>query len=274
MPRQRFESIAWKVYGKEVMLMIDGKLIRDFRRKRNLSLQELARRAGLSVSYLSEIERGKKQPSLETIDKLATALNISREGFFERPDAPAPRPVALGDKISLLRREKKMTLAQLAEKAGISGAYLCHIETGRAMPSLSTLKSIAAALGVCPDDLMAASHVGYKLKKVRCERGLTQSELAKKAGVSPGLIGQIESGRVEPSIKTLEKIASALSLSPCYFVADDDEISALLRPMNPALKELFLDPRVRSALELLADCTPDEFNFIIKFIQLYKEHRK
>jgi transcriptional regulator with XRE-family HTH domain len=256
------------------MLMIDGKLIRDFRRKRNLSLQELARRAGLSVSYLSEIERGKKQPSLETIDKLATALNISREGFFEHPDAPEPRTVALGDKISLLRREKKMTLAQLAEKAGISSAYLCHIETGRAMPSLSTLKSIAAALGVCTDDLMTASHVGYKLKKVRCERGLTQSELAKKAGVSPGLIGQIESGRVEPSIKTLEKIASALSLSPCYFVADNDEISALLRPMNPALKELFLDPMVRSTLELLADCTPEEFNFIIKFIQLYKEHRK
>nr|WP_245523152.1 helix-turn-helix transcriptional regulator [Thermosediminibacter oceani] len=121
--------------------------------------------------------------------------------------------------------------------------------------------------------MVATSHVGYKIKKIRQERGLTQVELAKKAGVSTGLIGQIESGRVEPSLKTLEKIAHALSLSPCYFVTDDDEIASLLRPMNPELKRLLVDPKVRSFLEMVADCTPEEFEFIMKFIQLYKEHR-
>ena len=63
-------------------MMIDNKLIRDLRQKRNMTLQELARRADLSVSYLSEIELGKKQPSLETVDKLSHALNISREGLI------------------------------------------------------------------------------------------------------------------------------------------------------------------------------------------------
>ena len=53
--------------------MIDSKLIRELRQNRNLTLQALAERAGLSVSYLSEIELGKKQPSLETIDRLAKA---------------------------------------------------------------------------------------------------------------------------------------------------------------------------------------------------------
>lgn len=253
--------------------MIDGRLIRSFRKKRNMSLQELARRAELSVSYLSEIERGKKQPTLETIDKLASALNVSKEGFFSLNDTQAPGPTTLGEKITLIRQKKGISQADLAEKAGISAAYLCHIEKGKVLPAVSTLRAIARALGVCPDDLISAfCHVGYKIKKIRRERDLTQAALAKKAGISTGLIGQIESGKVEPSIKTLEKIASALSLSPCYFVSDDDEISSLFRPMNPALKELFLDPKVRSVLEMVADCTQEEFSFILKFIQLYKEH--
>ncbi|MDD4569213.1 MAG: helix-turn-helix transcriptional regulator, partial [Tepidanaerobacteraceae bacterium] len=54
--------------------MIDNKLIRELRQKRNMTLQDMALRTGLSVSYLSEIELGKKQPSLETIDKLSQAL--------------------------------------------------------------------------------------------------------------------------------------------------------------------------------------------------------
>jgi len=79
---------------------------------------------------------------------------------------------------------------------------------------------------------------------------------------------------VEPSIKTLEKIAAALSLSPCFFVSEDDEISSIFKPMNPEVRELLKDNKVRSALELLADCSAEEFSFILKFIQLYKEHRR
>ncbi len=252
--------------------MIDNKLIRDLRQKRNMTLQELAHRADLSVSYLSEIELGKKQPSLETIDKLSQALNISREGLISTNGSGT---VGLGTKIALLRQEKNLSLAELAEKVGISASYLCQIENEKVMPALSTLKNIAKALGVKSESLMpTTSFVGYKLKRIRCERKITQAELAKKAGVSTGLIGQIESGKVEPSIKTLEKIAGALSLSPCFFVSEDDEISSILKPMNPEVRELLKDAKVRSALELLSDCSAEEFSFILKFIQLYKEHRR
>ena len=91
--------------------------------------------------------------------------------------------------------------------------------------------------------------------------------------MSTSLIGQIESGKVEPSLKTLEKIAAALSLSPCFFVSGDDELSSILKPMNPELRKLLNDSKVISVLELLSDCSTEEFSFILKFIQLYKEHR-
>ena len=235
-------------------------------------MQELAQNADLSVSFLSEIELGKKQPSLETIDKLAHALNISREGLV-----PSNRPgvSGLGPRIELLRQEKSLSLSELAEKVGISASYLCQIENGKVMPALSTLKNIARVLKVKPESLITStSFVGYKIKRIRCERKITQAQLAKDAGVSTGLIGQIENGRVEPSIKTLEKIAGALSLSPCFFVSEDDEAYAIFKPMNPEVRVLLKDAKVRSALELLADCSAEEFSFILKFIQLYKEHRR
>jgi len=250
--------------------MIDHKLIREIRQKRNITLQELSKRTNLSVSYLSEIERGKKQPSLDTIEKLAKALNISKEGLI-LPNKQDFR--GLGEKIVLLREQMKLSLSDLAERVGISSSYLCQIENNRTLPSLSTLNNIASALNVKSEDLMTvSSNVGYKLKKIRRERNLTQAKLAKQAGVSTGLIGQVESGKIEPSIKTLEKIASALSLSPCFFVTDDDELSSLFKPMNPEIRELLSDTKVRSTLELLADCTAEEFSFILKFIQLYKGH--
>ncbi|MDN5331041.1 MAG: hypothetical protein PWP45_266 [Tepidanaerobacteraceae bacterium] len=252
--------------------MICGKTIREFRKKRNMSLKELAQKANLSVSYLCEIERGKKHPSLEVIEKLAAALNISKDALFYENLTRGSSTTSTGERISILRRERGLSLSELAQKAGISATYLCQIENGNVLPSLATLKAIARALNASPQDFLS-SHVGYKIKKIRQERGITQAELAKKAGVSAGLIGQIESGKVEPSIKTLEKIASALSLSPCYFVSDDDDITSLLRPMNPELKQLLTDPKVRSFLEMVADCTPEEFMFIMKFVQLYKEHR-
>ncbi|NLZ53719.1 MAG: transcriptional regulator [Thermoanaerobacteraceae bacterium] len=250
--------------------MIDNKIIRSLRQKRNMTLQELAHKANLSVSYLSEIELGKKQPSLETIDKLSQALNISREGLISTSNTAA----GLGAKILFLRQEKKLSLSELADKVGISSSYLCQIENGKVIPALSTLKNIAKALNVMPESLITAtSFVGYKIKKIRHERNITQAELAEKAGVSAGLIGQIESGKVEPSIKTLEKIAAALSLSPCFFVSEEDELSSLIKTMNPKVRELLKDSKVRSTLELLADCSTEEFSFILKFIQLYKEHR-
>lgn len=53
--------------------------------------------------------------------------------------------------------------------------------------------------------------VGYKIKEVREEVGMTQEELAKKAQVSRTIISGLESGTVENTTsKTLLKIAEAL----------------------------------------------------------------
>jgi transcriptional regulator with XRE-family HTH domain len=54
-----------------------GKAIRRRRRELDFSQEELAERADLHRTYISDIERGERNPSLENIEKLAKALNIS-----------------------------------------------------------------------------------------------------------------------------------------------------------------------------------------------------
>lgn len=52
--------------------------------------------------------------------------------------------------------------------------------------------------------------MGQRVKALRAERGFTIAELAARAGVSVGLISQIERGNSNPSMSTLEKLRDAL----------------------------------------------------------------
>jgi len=54
-----------------------GRRLRDLRREREETLTETARRAGISPQYLSEIERGIKEPSSEMIAAVAGALGLT-----------------------------------------------------------------------------------------------------------------------------------------------------------------------------------------------------
>jgi transcriptional regulator with XRE-family HTH domain len=59
-----------------------GAYIRDQRRKAQLSLRKLAERSGVSNPYLSQIERGLRQPSAKILKGIATALEVSAESLF------------------------------------------------------------------------------------------------------------------------------------------------------------------------------------------------
>ena len=59
-----------------------GKRLRKLRLSRSLVLDELVAKTGLSRPYLSQIETGKASPSLQTVHKLAAALNVPATYFF------------------------------------------------------------------------------------------------------------------------------------------------------------------------------------------------
>ncbi len=63
----------------EALKFILGMKIRKTRHKNKLSLKQLSQSSGLSLSYISEIEKGKKYPKPEMLFKLAKALNCTYE---------------------------------------------------------------------------------------------------------------------------------------------------------------------------------------------------
>jgi transcriptional regulator with XRE-family HTH domain len=62
--------------------------------------------------------------------------------------------------------------------------------------------------------------LGAKLRHLRTARGLTIAQLAERAGVSSGLISQIERGNSNPSIRTLQRLRAALGVNLWEFLDD------------------------------------------------------
>ncbi|MDD3244424.1 MAG: helix-turn-helix transcriptional regulator [Eubacteriales bacterium] len=59
-----------------------GRQLKLWRKQKNISGNLLAKRAGLSQSTISAIEHGYKSPTVQTLDKLCSAMEISLEDFF------------------------------------------------------------------------------------------------------------------------------------------------------------------------------------------------
>ncbi|MGY6559938.1 MAG: helix-turn-helix domain-containing protein [Nitritalea sp.] len=62
---------------EEHIRIIFGLKIKQLRKDKHLSLQELSEKSGISISYLNEIEKSKKYPKADKIFKLAESLNVS-----------------------------------------------------------------------------------------------------------------------------------------------------------------------------------------------------
>lgn len=65
------------------ILMRYGQAVRKIRLEQEISQEELADRCGLHRTYISDIELGKRNLSLENIERIATSLNRSLSEFFK-----------------------------------------------------------------------------------------------------------------------------------------------------------------------------------------------
>ena len=65
---------------------IIGQRIRNYRTKLGLSQEKLAELAGCHPTYIGQLERGEKNATLESIDKVASSLKISLSKLFENLD--------------------------------------------------------------------------------------------------------------------------------------------------------------------------------------------
>ncbi|MBQ7603836.1 MAG: helix-turn-helix transcriptional regulator [Clostridia bacterium] len=63
-----------------------GARIRRYRIMRKLSQEELAEKCGLHPSYIGQVERGEKNATIESINRITEGLSIPLERLFEKMD--------------------------------------------------------------------------------------------------------------------------------------------------------------------------------------------
>jgi transcriptional regulator with XRE-family HTH domain len=59
--------------------------LQTLRRNKHLTQQALADKAGISIAYVSMLERGQRSPPLETIEVLAKVLKVPAVSMLEKP---------------------------------------------------------------------------------------------------------------------------------------------------------------------------------------------
>jgi transcriptional regulator with XRE-family HTH domain len=123
-----------------------GEYIREQRQSAEVSLRQLARSAGVSNPYLSQVERGLKKPSAEILGQIASALRISAETLYVRAgllearagDAAVTEAIVADETITERQRQvlleiygsfQKENAALAAAAAGDTGTT-DHIDTG------------------------------------------------------------------------------------------------------------------------------------------------
>ena len=92
-----------------------GAFIRSQRLAAEVSIRQLAERAGVSNPYLSQIERGLRRPSADVLGQIAKALRLSAEVLYvqagileERPESPV-RDALIAD-TTITERQKQALL--------------------------------------------------------------------------------------------------------------------------------------------------------------------
>ena len=102
-----------------------GERIRDERRIRKLTLEELSQKTGLSKSFLSQVERGLAQPSVSSLKKIAQQFGISVVNLFSNESMLSPptlknhSPVeggknnhfSSGEEVKIVRKARRKTLS-------------------------------------------------------------------------------------------------------------------------------------------------------------------
>ena len=82
-----------------------GNIIKLARKKNKITLNELAEKTGLSISYLSLMERGLNNPTLENLNKVCFALNLTLSDLITQAENSAAVIIRPGEREVLFQNE-------------------------------------------------------------------------------------------------------------------------------------------------------------------------
>ncbi len=103
-----------------------GDLIRRQREVSELSMRQFATLAGISNPYLSQIERGLREPSEKVLDAIAAALDSSVDALYEQAGLGAEPEAEDTSVVDAIRADKRLTGRQRQALLEVYGAFTAH----------------------------------------------------------------------------------------------------------------------------------------------------
>lgn len=152
--------------------MLLGELIKEFRLKNGITMQEFADRTGLSKGYISMIERNRHpktglpiSPSMSNVQKMASVMNLGLDDLMSLLDdsqgitinetSSTIKPSVLGERVKERREELGLTQENLAHMVGYgSRSTIAKIEVGTNDIPQSKVSAFATALETTPSYLL------------------------------------------------------------------------------------------------------------------------
>lgn len=123
--------------------MTIGERIRKIRTEKGLTQKKLGELCGMNEVQIRQYELGKANPKIETIERIAIALNCSSNDLRGIPgDSIFYDMTEIGDYIQLNRTNLGLSQKELAEKLAISIDTLCCYERGELTPSQEQLAKL------------------------------------------------------------------------------------------------------------------------------------
>ena len=132
-----------------------GERIREARKSKGLTQQQLADIMGVSRSTITSIELGNNKPDSFTKNLIIKSLGIEESYFYLKPkDLTQINNFNIGETITYFRKCLNLTQLELAEKSFVTKDTIFKIESNKLIPRKPTLITISQALQVEPKILL------------------------------------------------------------------------------------------------------------------------
>jgi len=93
-----------------------GTFLREQRKKSNLKIADIVERSGLSQAFLSQVETGKRKPSMKNLEKIANALKLEKVDILEhQKDIMIIKTNRVSDNVKIHKLVERLENADLQE---------------------------------------------------------------------------------------------------------------------------------------------------------------
>lgn len=246
------------------------------RATRGLTQRKVAKLMKAAQSAVSDLETGRTEPQLRTVQRYARAVGgeltwrlvnsaghtATPEGGFEgNTDAMQVRQITPG------------------RSPGIDSGALVASPTRDSLIAHATRNT--ASTWAVEDDVKRLGLL-VMLQKIRREMGLSQQQLADKMGTTQSAISELETGRVDPQLKTIHRYVRTLGLELLWRL-DDARVDCIgIKAMLDQSPDTFLSPVLttlvreneehhRTLEALTAALTPLPERWVNRFLECLEE---